>query len=213
MKCEDKLIPILNSEKELRDYRQKLKELSDDIASHLSKAAETLDGAIRNIAAEYNTFSYGSSLEKYIRYICQNPPGESPKSNIEKKMADSANWLRAADRKRTDLMTQAEHLRNRRKGAVTMNSCQLSLRHLNPLRLLAEIRREVQAINAENNRFMLAATPLLFNRLVGKDDASFVFEKVGTQFRHVMIDDFRPHGASWNLTTHYFPMLPLYSIP
>ena len=199
MKCEDKLIPILNSEKELRDYRQKLKELSDDIASHLSKAAETLDGAIRNIAGEYNTFSYGSSLEKYIRYICQNPPGESPKSNIEKKMADSANWLRAADRKRTDLMTQAEHLRNlliilediRRKGAVTMNSCQLSLRHLNPLRLLAEIRREVQAINAENNRFMLAATPLLFNCLVGKDDASFVFEKVGTQFRHVMIDEFQ----------------------
>lgn len=199
MRNEETLLPVLGSESALREYKRELTRLSADITAKMKEAAATLDSIVRDSGGGYADFSYGSSLESYVAAVMNNPPGEAPKANVVKKMAAAENWLRAADRKRPPLMERAEQLRGlllalediRSAGATTVNSCRLCLQHLNPLRLLGEIRREVQDINAENNRFMLAATPLLFNRLVGRDDASFVFERAGTQFRHVMIDEFQ----------------------
>lgn len=199
MRNEEALLPVLESEPELRGYRRELFKLSSGIEETMQAAASTLDNAVRNTFGGYEAFSYGSSLDAYVTAILLRPPGEAPKANVTKKLQAAENWLRAADRKRPHLLEQAEQLREllqaleniRSAGAMTVNSCHLCLQHLNPLRLLGEIRREVQDINAENNRLMLAATPLLFSRLVGRDDASFVFERAGTQFRHVMIDEFQ----------------------
>ncbi len=46
------------------------------------------------------------------------------------------------------------------------NSCQLSLRHVNNIRLLANIDEEVRELNHENNRFLLSDTNALLHNLV-----------------------------------------------
>ena len=71
------------------------------------------------------------------------------------------------------------------------NSCQLSLRHVNNIRLLANIDEEVRELNHENNRFLLSDTNALLHNLVKEGDSSFVFEKIGTTIRNVMIDEFQ----------------------
>lgn len=76
-------------------------------------------------------------------------------------------------------------------SAAIINSCQLSLGNLNPLRLLDAIDKEVHELNRENDRMLLASTPLLFHKLSSDADASFVFERAGTQYHHVMIDEFQ----------------------
>lgn len=73
----------------------------------------------------------------------------------------------------------------------TITSCQLSTAKLNPLRLLHEIDSIMRQLNSENNVFMLAHTPLLFKEMVGEDDVSFVFERAGTTYRHIMVDEFQ----------------------
>ena len=65
------------------------------------------------------------------------------------------------------------------------------LQKLSPLCLLSEIGREVGRINAENDSFMLAKTPDLFQKMVQKEDTSFIFERTGTTFHHLMIDEFQ----------------------
>ena len=70
-------------------------------------------------------------------------------------------------------------------------SADLTLRHLNQLRLLGTIEQSVRQINAEANRFLLSDTQQLLNELIGKDDSSFIFEKIGTQLEHIMIDEFQ----------------------
>lgn len=87
------------------------------------------------------------------------------------------------------LLTKAEEKRFLNNSLV--NSCRLSLQHLDKLRLLTHIDEEVRACNQENNRFLLADTNALLHGLMRQGDSSFVFEKIGTHIRHVMIDEFQ----------------------
>ena len=70
-------------------------------------------------------------------------------------------------------------------------SADLTLRHLNQLRLLSSIEQKVHALNEANNRFLLSDTQQLLHSLIGESDSPFIFEKIGTQIEHVMIDEFQ----------------------
>lgn len=107
----------------------------------------------------------------------------SMKKKTQKGVDDS--WYEDVAQRLDGLFTQIP------QALFTINSCDLSTRHLNPLRLLEEINASVEHINLDNNAFMLAHTPILFTKMVTDGEASFVFERAGTQFRHVMIDEFQ----------------------
>ena len=52
------------------------------------------------------------------------------------------------------LLQEAERMRPQRNR--TLNSCRLSLQHLNKLQLLNHIDEEVRTLNREHNRFLLS---------------------------------------------------------
>ena len=70
-------------------------------------------------------------------------------------------------------------------------SATLTLRHLNQLRLLSSIEKKVRELNKTENRFLLSDTQQLLHSLIDGSDSPFIFEKIGTQLRHVMIDEFQ----------------------
>ena len=70
-------------------------------------------------------------------------------------------------------------------------SASLTLKHLNQVRLLSSIEKKVRAMNEENNRFLLSDTQKLLNTLINDTDSPFIFEKIGTQLDHIMIDEFQ----------------------
>lgn len=70
-------------------------------------------------------------------------------------------------------------------------SAELTLRHLNQLRLLGSIEKKVRELNENNNRFLLSDTQQLLHALIEGSDSPFIFEKIGTQLEHVMIDEFQ----------------------
>ncbi len=70
-------------------------------------------------------------------------------------------------------------------------SADLTLRHLNQLRLLGSIELKVRQLNEESNRFLLSDTQQLLHSLIHDSDSPFIFEKIGTQLEHVMIDEFQ----------------------
>lgn len=70
-------------------------------------------------------------------------------------------------------------------------SAVLTLRHLNQVRLLSSIEKKVHSMNQENNRFLLSDTQKLLNVLISDSDSPFIFEKIGTQLDHIMIDEFQ----------------------
>ena len=71
------------------------------------------------------------------------------------------------------------------------NGSLLLLKNIHQLSLLWDIALKMEALNKENNRFMLSQTALLLNEVIDDSDASFVFEKIGGEIKHVMIDEFQ----------------------
>jgi len=70
-------------------------------------------------------------------------------------------------------------------------SADLTLRHLSQLRLLGSIEQKVRQLNDEQNRFLLSDTQQLLHELIDGSDTPFIFEKIGTQLEHIMIDEFQ----------------------
>ena len=92
----------------------------------------------------------------------------------------------------TQLMPLLQTTENERKQqALLYATADLTLQHLNQLRLLEGIENKVQAINREVNRFMLSDTQALLQAMIDHQDSPFIFEKIGTQLENIMIDEFQ----------------------
>lgn len=107
-------------------------------------------------------------------------------SRFGKYLADSESWVKKAAKGRDfiinvveselrPLLIDAEKMRPIQK--TTINSCKLTLKYINNLRLLANIDLEVRELNQRNNRFLLSDTNALLHGLISKGDATFVYEK------------------------------------
>lgn len=122
-----------------------------------------------------------------------------PNSYIQKGLENAEELVKKADRNTPEgqaiisrvgpLLRRAEEARL--KAVNTINSVTLTQGNLNELRLLGRIEQEVKAINATNNNFLLSDTQKLLSDLIDKQDAPFIYEKIGGQLRYVMIDEFQ----------------------
>jgi len=70
-------------------------------------------------------------------------------------------------------------------------SADLTLRHLSQLRLLGSIEQKVRQLNDDQNRFLLSDTQQLLHQLINGSDTPFIYDKIGTQLEHIMIDEFQ----------------------
>ncbi len=78
-------------------------------------------------------------------------------------------------------------------------TCELVAEYLDMLCLLGIISRKVGDVTTEQGSFLLARTPMLFSKLVNEDDSSFIFERAGTTYHHIMIDEFQDTSVmQWN---------------
>ncbi|MCR4921269.1 MAG: UvrD-helicase domain-containing protein [Bacteroidaceae bacterium] len=159
-------------------------------------AAEIAERALAAWQAIDLKVSYSADYEKMIQRMARMEAlNMSPRINTA-LYEDSTTLLRKADAERT---AEAESI-----AAMLREACEdylhhyrlwlsakLAMKDINQLRLLGLIEDTAEAIAEENNQFALSKTPSLLSQLIGRDDAPFVFEKAGTTFHHVMIDEFQ----------------------
>ena len=214
----DRLRALPLSSAVVNGYRNHINQHKEQAQQLIRREAEVLDARISADKDGYGVLKNGKRsfqdfLKKYIDWDFgkNKSVGDvetktidafiaNPTDKITKKFLGARNeWVEsiaadfAAFRQKTE------------EGLICINSCELSTKNLNPLRLLDTIDKEVRAINRESNAFMLAYTPLLFHKLVGTDEVSFVFERAGTNFRHIMIDEFQDTSRlQWANLRHLF---------
>lgn len=151
--------------------------------------AEDLKGGARGIGSYFRKLRDGRLSDKDVL-----------NATLKNSLDDAKNWATKTSTRKNDiihlaetsllpLLQDAETFRPRNNKQV--NSCRLSLQHLNKLQLLAHIDEEVRELNREHNRFLLSDTNALLHNLVRDGDSSFVFEKIGANIRNVMIDEFQ----------------------
>lgn len=115
---------------------------------------------------------------------------DSPDNWVTKKNAVTGNtayelvrntlygFLQEAEQQRPKLLRQYK-------------SADLTLRHLDQLRLLKSIEETMRNNDREANRFMLSNTQQLLHELIDESDSPFIYEKIGTRLSHIMIDEFQ----------------------
>ncbi|MCQ2096129.1 MAG: UvrD-helicase domain-containing protein [Bacteroidaceae bacterium] len=85
------------------------------------------------------------------------------------------------------------------ENATFINSADLVLKHINKMRLLSAVDQKVRQLNHEASRFLLADTAHFLNEMISGSDIPFIYEKAGSVFKHIMIDEFQDTSSlQWN---------------
>ena len=117
-------------------------------------------------------------------------------SVIQKCMLDSNAWGAAKSPRKNEIIALAESkfipLMEQTFETLTLfKTSRMITRNLHQLGLIWDITNEISEQNTANNRFMLSDTALFLNRIIDNSDAPFIYEKLGAEIRHVMIDEFQ----------------------
>lgn len=197
---EKELMDLAGDDQLIGKHRKHMKQLLDAEMNKLMKEAEDVDSIIRSDGNGYADLLRAESVVGGYLAKLKNGQMVAPTEALKKRMEGSTDeWLKKNDKSKADMIARAKRYQSllndlettRADVAKTYASTMLSQKLINPLQLLGEIHEELNIINNENNRFMLAKTPLLFQRLVATQDAPFVLEKAGTTFQHILIDEFQ----------------------
>ncbi len=180
-----------NYTKELRDMRLHSKERMKELAAKMIEGLSMAGIAPLDLA--YGTSGVGAFIMKVAN-------DELPKDAAGKRVKDCAErpeaWYTKSNPNRAIIHQLAEQsfvdmLKEMLHKWCLYRSADLTLRHLNQLRLLDGIERQVRALNESANRFLLSDTQQLLHDLIDSSDSPFIFEKIGTQLEHIMIDEFQ----------------------
>lgn len=203
---EEQLNQELNDPKKISQFKNSLymtrKELSDPIRERAIQLLEKLSHT-SNLTEPQNLKSY-KGLKDFALSILADNYSDEIKPTISKASTDWKALLKKDLQKKPDYQVLAQNIsadlefimKNRNEIALFMTTSDILLDKLTPLVLLNTIGREVSNLNKETGSFLLAKTADLFNKMVEKKDASFVFERSGITFNHVMIDEFQDTSAS-----------------
>ena len=195
----DKEREALNNEQAIKDFASEIRRIRDDATCRIKDAAEKARNSINNQTLDFDRISNG---RYYISFLNKMEDCELTELNNTIRKAieeDSSVLLRSPDRSDGLLMAEAEHTARLLADTYELysrlykdvNTAGIALKYIRELSLLGHIEQTIEDICEENNQYSLSKTPSLLKQLIGHEDAPFVFEKAGTQFHHVMIDEFQ----------------------
>ena len=199
-KAEERRQELEDFYKKIGEYFKRLKNIKNDIEEKILKDLKRLNDLLK--LAENSTLD-----SKKIGYVktfvrgCEKDiiPTGSP-SQAVLKIAN--NYEELYDKKQSpDEQSQSiahnisetihRFIHEMDDKSEEYFTASLILENLDDVCLLRAISEEVNRITHEEGTSLLSTTPKLFCDVVQEDDSSFVFERSGTTFNHVMIDEFQ----------------------
>ncbi len=183
-------------------YAATMRQLRTDAEKHMKEFADQFNDILDEEGLAADDFVYGySGVAGFFRKL-QN--GTFDESIIGRRVLDAADdpakWYTKKHPRAEEIYTLADSrlipllrtaINERQHYWKQYKSADLTLRHLNQLRLLGSIEKKVHELNEAANRFLLSDTQGLLNALIKGSDSPFIFEKTGTYLKHIMIDEFQ----------------------
>ncbi|MCR5130942.1 MAG: UvrD-helicase domain-containing protein [Prevotella sp.] len=203
-KDREELTRVLHEKDFFKQYVRKLRTIREEAAKDMVKPAEKFFTRLEELGLSVNDFTRGETgvpgyfvkLRKEIfstdKLLTKTVVDAMDDPNKWVKKADQHNGsaaYRAVNQEFIPLLKESEE--SRPKNYLLYKSADLTLRHMNQLRLLDSIDACVRESNKQTNRFLLSDTQALLHSLIKASDSPFIFEKIGSQLQHIMIDEFQ----------------------
>ena len=187
-----------------KNFTGRIRTIRDDARKKLMEPAQQFQQHLSNHGIDETAFTQGKKGPAgYFKKLLEGTFDDDKLLNTYVKAAldDPMKWLKKADQDPSTPLGRlvVEHIapllskseQHRPSLLHLYKSADLTLRYMNQLRLLNSIDERVRQMNKDANRFLLSDTQTLLNSLIQDSDSPFIFEKIGTQLQHVMIDEFQ----------------------
>ena len=177
------------------EYTKKLKAEREAAVRKIKSYGERY----RQIISEDEKVALGKNVEgMFEKFLKEENFKDIKKTTYFKCLENTEELLKAAYRSNSTMMDKARELQkiledfeNDTESTETINSVDLTLKHLSSFRLLNVIREKINGITEENNISLLSDTQDLLSQLLTEGDATFIYEKTGSYISHIMIDEFQ----------------------
>ena len=183
-------------------YTTRLKELRQAAEERMKALASQFFDTLKSEGLSIEDFSYGKS--GLCSFFLKLQSGIFDESIVGKRVADSVGdpekWCKKTHPRKELIYSLADTtlgtilrtaIEERPHQWKIYQSADITLRHLSQLRLLGSIEKKVRELNEGANRFLLSDTQQLLHALIDGSDTPFIFEKIGAQLQHIMIDEFQ----------------------
>jgi ATP-dependent exoDNAse (exonuclease V) beta subunit len=203
------------------ELKNKHHQLLQEHKAFFRRTYKTVSNLLAENGLDPSDFIRNGTAFNLWRGLADNQKGEITES-LAKLMEDAGSWATKTHKRRNEIVALAEThlcglLQETARVLQEQDTSKLILGNIHQLGLIWYITKEINDKNAENNRFMLSDTALFLNRMIDNSDSPFIYEKIGAEIRHVMIDEFQDTSRlQWNnfkallsdiLANDYFSMI------
>lgn len=217
----------LNDQNLFANYSKMLYRMQESCKSEIKCAAKSLlktldDNGLSDTSIFYRN---NNGFDKLREYVAMEEYAKVPASLIAYSKGEECWFTKDNVAKYSDLFpvireTILPQLLNyldvQQKNQKYISTCKILLKNLNKIELLGFIEQAVNESNEQANRFLLSSTNQLLSEMIKDSDTPFIFEKIGTQIKHLMIDEFQDTSSlQWanfkvlmkECMSHYDPVI------
>ena len=183
----------------LKTYRDFLNEIVKEYEKQLTDIAVKAMQTIQKTGLELSDFKSGKSGCASWFYKLKAGNFDAPTVTVRKGGSEPDTWVTKTSLKKKEIEAIRESLMHYLQQAIDIfdrkYSGYLSARqlagNLYQLGILNDLYGEVRNYCDEKGLMLLSDTTHILNLLIAENDTSFLFEKCGNYYKHLMIDEFQ----------------------
>ncbi len=171
--------------------------IQKDCKIFFTKAYTEISQTMNNLGLSPDDFSRKGTVINFFKKLSEGDYSvKTDGTTIKDCCSDAEKWGASKSKRKTEITELATinfiPLLTRCLDVLKkFNTSQMVTKNIHQLGLIWDITKEIEQQNNENNRFMLSDTALFLNKMIDNSDAPFIYEKIGAEIRHVMIDEFQ----------------------
>lgn len=192
----------------LDEFGKELRQIKNDFESALKKKAGTLFNLIIQNGFTIDDFSYKKSgVAGYIQNLA-NGIIKEPGARVLTAIEEVEKWYSAKHKSAAEIHSLVNQQLQPGLSEINQhfienferyNTALAVLRQLRMLGILTDLKEEIQVLLKEKGLLQLSDSNLLLSKIIGQTDSPFVYEKIGSFYKHFMLDEFQDtSGLQWN---------------
>lgn len=213
-KIEEEVLRVTADKDFFKSFRKKLNDSIYPFEMHVEQKASHLLSEFKEKGLTVTDFKHGNSGSVYsflrtISVSIGNLKSETllPKTRVRAALEDVEEWPQAKSPHHSLILQTARKRWQPQLSALveyieqnfrSYQSAKAVVKNLYSFGLLADIIRIQKKYLSEENLLLLSDAPKFLNVLMREQDTSFIYEKVGSFYRHYLIDEFQDtSGLQW----------------